>query len=136
MSESSNGNDNGRPSPNRIYRDTSHSVLTGVCAGVADYFGTSRAAVRIATVVLGLFFPLHVVLAYVIASFLIKPRPQDLYSGPAEEKFWRSVRKSPSETFARAKHKFMSLEQRLRRMEAYVTSSEFELEREINKVRK
>jgi len=136
MNEPFSDHDSGRPSPSRLYRDTSHSVLTGVCAGVADYFGTSRTTVRIVTVLLGLFFPLHVVLAYVVASVLIKPRPVDLYSGPAEEKFWRSVRRSPSETFARAKHKFMSLEQRLRRMEAYVTSSEYELERELNEVKK
>ena len=136
MNESMNDYDSGRPSPNRLYRDTSHSVLTGVCAGVADYFGTSRVTVRVVTVLLGLFFPLHVVLAYIVASVLIKQRPVDLYSGPAEETFWRSVRRSPSDTFARAKHKFMSLEQRLRRMEAYVTSSEYELERELNDVKK
>jgi phage shock protein C len=56
-------------------------VLAGVCGGTAEYYGSDPTAVRLATVVLGLFsgiFPMVVV--YMVAAILI-PEPE---SGPGE----------------------------------------------------
>ena len=46
-----NGNsDFPEPNPRRLYRDTEHGMLAGVCAGIADYFGFSVRGFRLLTV--------------------------------------------------------------------------------------
>lgn len=122
----------GRPvSPNRLYRDPSHGIILGVCAGIADYFGISRVGVRIVTVV-GLFvFTVPTFLAYFLAAILIPRRPEDLYADGREEMFWRSVRTEPRQTVGELRHKFREIERRLRLMEGWVTSREFKLHREF-----
>jgi len=126
---------NGRPSPQRLYRDTEHKVLCGVCAGVAEYFGVDRMLVRGITIAGLILMPPAVVIGYLAGCFFLPVRPDGLYRDEKEKRFWQDVRRSPRDTFARTRHKFMQLEQRLRKLEAYVTSSQFELEREIRKVR-
>jgi len=132
MSTATQGN--GRPSPQKLYRDTRHKLLCGVCAGVSDYFGIDRMLVRGITVAGLVLVPAPTLLAYVVGCFALSPRPDDLYRNETEQRFWQDVRRSPKDTFSRTKHKFMQLEHRLRKLEAYVTSSQFELEREIKKV--
>lgn len=121
----------------RLYRDKQHAIIAGVCAGLAEKHGMPRAVVRLIAVLL-LFTPLCgvVVIAYIVAAFVIPPKPTDLYRSPDEEHFWRSVNRAPQDTFGSLRHRFRELEHRLRRMEAYVTSKEFELDRELNKDRR
>lgn len=118
----------------RLYRDTEHKVIAGVCAGLAEKHGMSRLVVR-AIAVLLLFTPLtlFVVISYCVAAFVVPKKPRDLYSSPDEEVFWRSVNRAPSDTFGQLRHRFRQMENRLRRMEAYVTSKEFEMDRELGR---
>ncbi len=122
---------NGHFSPYRLYLNRRRAKVKGVCAGIADYFGISALPIRILAVV-GLFMaPAPTLLGYFAAVFLLEDRPEDLYDSPEEEKFWQHVRTEPSGTARDLRHKFRDIEGRLRGIEAHVTSSEFELNRQI-----
>jgi phage shock protein PspC (stress-responsive transcriptional regulator) len=57
-----------------IAKDTLNRKLTGVCAGIARHYKQPTWAVRLATLGLGLFFPSAVILAYLVATFLMPSR--------------------------------------------------------------
>ena len=127
--------DHERDHPRRLYRDTEHRVFAGVCAGIADYFGFGRCAVRtIAVLMLFFWFP-FTFFAYLALWLLLPKKPAKLYRDEDEEVFWRSVRRSPEATFSNVRHKFRELEVKLQRMESYVTSSRFKLDREFENLR-
>jgi phage shock protein C len=56
----------------RFHRSRSNRVLAGVCGGIAEHFGSDPTAVRLLTLVLGLFtgiFPMIVL--YLIAAVIV-----------------------------------------------------------------
>lgn len=56
----------------RFYRSRTNRVLAGVCGGIAEYYGSDPTAVRLLTLVLGLFtgiFPMIVL--YLVAAIVI-----------------------------------------------------------------
>jgi phage shock protein C len=110
-----------------LYRNTERGRLFGVCAGLADYFGISPFVVRIAAVIALFMFPPPTVICYFLAALLIDRAPPDLYHSDAEKEFWRQVRVKPSESLSRLRHRYREQEQRIRSMEAFVTSSEAKL---------
>lgn len=118
------------PSPTRLYRDSEHGKIFGVCAGVADYFGFRRSRVRLATVLLFCFMPMTI-LVYLVLAFLLPRKPRELYKDKQDEQMWRAIRVEPSTTFGRVRHKFRELEARLQRVERYVTSARFKLDRDF-----
>ncbi|MFQ5534644.1 MAG: envelope stress response membrane protein PspC [Sphingomonadales bacterium] len=124
----------GDSSPVRLYRDKSRGCCLGVCAGLSDYFGLSVTAVRVATVVAACLFTLPVVIGYSILGCVLKDRPRDLYDEPRAEVFWREVRTNPAETSRDLRQRFRELERRLRAAEAHVTSAQYRLKREIDKL--
>jgi phage shock protein C len=119
------------PNPRRLYRDVEHSVLAGVCAGIADYFGFSVRALRW-IVVLSCFFAFPaVVFGYVAAAILLPRKPAGLYEDEHEEVFWRSVRRDPHFTCDHMRATFRDLDRRLQGMERYVTSPRFDLDQKF-----
>jgi len=58
----------------RITVDKKHSKIFGVCGGIANAFGYSRASVRIATVVGILFAPLVTLTVYATAAIILPTR--------------------------------------------------------------
>ena len=122
------------PNPRRLYRDTEHGMLAGVCAGIADYFGISVRALRWLTA-LGCFFMLPpIVICYVLAAFLLPRKPVGLYRNADEEMFWRTVRRDPHYAFDNIRRKFRDLDTRLQGMEQYVTSPRFDLDEEFRRL--
>lgn len=117
--------------PTRLYRDPRRGWLAGVCAGLADYFGLSACLVRCLVVLAGMFFTLPTLFAYLVAALVLPRRPEDMYTSPEEERFWRQVRLEPARTARDLARKFQDLERRLRAAEARVTSSEFKLRRQF-----
>ncbi|TFH40611.1 MAG: envelope stress response membrane protein PspC [Lysobacterales bacterium] len=118
-------------SPRRLYRDKSKSMVCGVCAGVADYLGADVSIVRILTAVaLLVFFP-PTIFAYVALCFLLPVKPQSLYRDKSDEKFWQGVRTSPKGTFSAVRMRIREMDIKLQRMERYVTSKRFNLDREF-----
>ena len=119
-----------RKNPHRLYRDKDNAILTGVCAGLADYFGLCRKGLRIVVAICTLFFFPFVVLAYIVLSIILPVKPQDLYQDESQEKFWRGVSMAPTDVFSNLSHRFKELDLRLQKMEAYITSREFDMDRE------
>lgn len=121
-------------SRNKLYRDPKNGMIRGVCAGIADYFGISVGIVRVAAVAGVFFFSLPVVIGYLIMGFALNPKPDGLYKSSDEEVFWRRTRVDPSRTVSEIQHKFREVERRIRDAEAYVTSSEFKLNRDFKEL--
>jgi len=119
-------------SPNKLYKDPRNGKLMGVCAGLADYTGVKANYIRIALVLGAIFgFFIWIVIGYIILGFVLEPKPAGLYADPEEERFWRDVRTRPQATSADLRRRFRDIDERIRRMESYVTSNRFKLDREI-----
>ena len=94
-----------------------------------------RKGVRIATVLLLLLPPFFafVVVSYVVLAIVLPVKPSNLYETQEQAEFWRGVSNAPSDVFGALSHRFKELNMRLERMEAYVTSREFEIDRELER---
>jgi len=138
-----------------LYRDKARGKICGVCAGVADYLDIDTWQVRLVAVLGLIFVPSVAVTVYFIAYFLMDDKPYyrrvtDAYEEtdyddyteaavnendePSGRKAARQPRMSNGEALRTAKEKFADLEERLRSMESHVTSSRFELQRELRKI--
>jgi phage shock protein C len=118
----------------RLYRNRNRAVLFGVCAGVADYFGFNVSATRV-LVIIGSFvsFPL-IPVAYVVLGFLLPTKPAEL-EDPVSEPVTRRVRSDPHQTLGNVRYRFRELDARLQRLEKYVTSNRFKLDREFRQLK-
>lgn len=124
-----------RQNPHKLFRDKENAMLAGVCAGIADYFGFNLKGTRVATALLLLlppFFP-FVIVSYFILAILLPVRPANLYETEEQAQFWRGVSNAPSDVFGSLSHRFRELNMRLEKMEAFVTSKEFEIDRELGR---
>ena len=124
-----------RQNPHKLFRDKENAMLTGVCAGIADYFGFNRKATRLVTALLCLFPPFmpFVFISYIILTILLPVKPANLFETAEQAEFWRGVSNAPSDVFGAISHRFKGLNLRLENMEAYVTSKEFEIDRELGR---
>jgi phage shock protein C len=118
------------PNPVRFYRDPAAGKIGGVCAGLAEYFGFDLTLTRVLTVV-GMFFFPTLLLIYLALWFLLPTKPRELYRDEDDRDFWRGVRVSPAETLSEVRHRFRAADAKLQRMERYVTSRNFSLDREF-----
>lgn len=140
-----------------LYRNTHQGKVAGVCAGIADYFGWETWLVRI-LIVSGVLFGMPIlILGYVAAWFIldINPNTVNIPKGKqANSQFTSQVKREeevanesikvkariwqsgepPKQAFHDIRRKFRTLEHKLQGLEKYVTSSEFTVSREINKL--
>ena len=121
--------------PHRLFRDKENAVLAGVCAGIAEYFGLNCKGVRLVTFLSMLFPPFFafVVISYVVLTIVLPVKPVDLYESSEQAEFWRGVSNAPSDVFGALRHRFRELNHRLEKMEAFVTSREFEIDQELGR---
>jgi phage shock protein C len=68
-----------------------------------------------------------------VLAIILPQKPGDLYEDDSQEKFWRGVSMAPTDVFSNLSHRFRELDLRLQKMEAFVTSREFEMDRELGK---
>ena len=122
--------DNNRPPYRRLYKDRENRMLCGVCDGVADFFGFDVSATRVLTVILQFLFP-ATFLVYLAMCILVPAKPGEIYRDKKEEQFWKSVRTSPVATVSAVRHKLREVDARLQKMERYVTSPGFNLDKEF-----
>jgi phage shock protein C len=73
------------------------------------------------------------IVAYIVLAIVLPVKPANLYETPEQAEFWRGVSNAPSDVFGSLRHRFRELSLRLERMEAYVTSKEFEIDRELGR---
>jgi phage shock protein C len=126
---------NKRENPHRLFRDKENAILAGVCAGIAEYAGLSRKGTRVAIALLTIFPPLtmFMIITYLVLAIVLPVKPADLYETEEQAEFWRGVSNAPADVFGSVRHRFRDLNHRLERMEAHVTSKEFEIDRELNR---
>ena len=122
-----------RKNPHRLYRDKENAMIAGVLAGLANYFGLNRQGLRLIAAVCTVFFLPFMVPAYIILTIILPVKPKDLYQDESQEKFWRGVTMAPTDVFSNLSHRFRELDLRLQKMEAYVTSREFDMDRELGR---
>lgn len=120
----------------KFYLDKQNAKWMGVCSGIADYTGIDVLWVRVGAVLITLMgaFP-WTLIAYFIAAWLAEPKPLGLYSSKEDEKFWQGVRSNPARTTRDVRAKFRDIDRRLADVEAYYTSSNSRLAREIDNLR-
>jgi len=142
-----------------LYRDTENARIAGVCAGVANYFGIETWLVRILTVT-GFFLLAgpFVLVSYIACWFILDKKSNDHVGNETSSfvqhstKGWRNNQDSttgqkvevktkawqagepPKKAFHHIQRNFNEAERRLRLMEKYVTSREFQLNREISRL--
>lgn len=139
-----------------LYRDKDHKRVCGVCAGLADYWNMDTWKVRFAAVMGLMFIPSVTIPGYFILYFLLDDKPYYRKASERYEDFHvqgdqgrdkhgekggtkpgrtRSGSKlSSAQAINKARQKFADIEGRVRSMEAHVTSSKFELQREFKKI--
>jgi len=114
--------------PIRLYRDTKHARVAGVCAGLANFFDIKVRFVRLAVILLTIFSGwVPGIVIYVALALLLKPMPDNMFKSAEEERFWRTVSVSPNLSVSELRGRFRTLDRRLAEMEARVTSDEFHL---------
>lgn len=146
-----------KKSRGELYRNTSQGKIAGVCAGIADYFGWETWLVRI-LVVSGVLLGMGWFIVIYIAGWFILDKKsgndsnksnsvntnqnfthQDFDNEIANEsikvksRIWQAG-EPPKQAFHDIRRKFTTLEKELRVIECYVTSAEFTVSREINKL--
>jgi len=123
-----------KKNPHRLYRDKENAMLAGVCSGIAEYAGLNVKGTRIVYALLCLT-PMFafMIITYVVLAIALPVKPASLYENKEQAEFWRGVSNAPSDVFGSLRHRFRELNMRLERMEAHVTSKEFEIDRELGR---
>ncbi|MCG9757742.1 MULTISPECIES: envelope stress response membrane protein PspC [Pseudoalteromonas] len=126
-----------------LYRDPSRGKVAGVCAGLSDYFNMELWLVRILfiTAVLLSGGPLFIVV-YVACWFILdkretmpnrSPDAKDEDKVSVKFKVWQKG-EPPRQALYDLKDRLSRLDGRIQNMERYVTSPEFTVSREIDKL--
>lgn len=127
-----------------LYRDPENARIVGVCAGIAEYLGAETWVVRCVAVTGLIFMPSIVFPAYWILYFVLNPLPDGEFdepeagpSGPADHSSPApelGPKLSPRRSLRNLRADLSQAELRLRRIESHVTSGQYELQRELNKL--
>jgi len=145
------------PLSGHLYRDNHDKKIGGVCAGLARYFGLQTWGVRLGALTGMLFLPGIVFPAYWVAYFIMDA-PNDTGAEPSKRRSRRHRRRSrrhhrtesdqhhtveqrdPPQPFEAGRNlryanaDFTEAELRLRRLESFVTSEQYELQKELTKI--
>ncbi len=124
-----------------LYRDPVNGKISGVCAGIANYFGAEVWLIRILVIsaaLLGGSF--LVLLAYVAMSLMLEKQPANYEQSlktrqdhKLKSKPWQQGQ-SPELLLNTLEKDFDVIESKVRNMEAYVTSDAFKVDREFSKL--
>ena len=141
------------------YRKPEDARIAGGCSGVAEYVGLETWLERI-LVVTGFFLLAgpFIFVAYIAAWFILDKKPVGLKTAPAQPVFskgkgwtnpnggqvkspkvevktkvWQAG-EPPKQAFHDIRNRFEKAEVRLRKMETYVTSREYQLNKEISRL--
>jgi phage shock protein C len=116
----------------RLYR-ARDGLFLGVLKGFAKYFDLSAFWLRVAVCVLVLFTGIWPgVFLYFLAALVMKPEPAVEPANESEREFYESYVNSRTMALKRLKTKFDRLDERVRRMEDFVTSREYQWDRKLD----
>ncbi|UCE56327.1 MAG: PspC domain-containing protein [Desulfobacterales bacterium] len=109
-----------------LYRSR-NGVILGVCRGFADYFDFSVFWARAIAVILLIFTHFWPAIGlYLLAALLMKSQPATHVRTGSKNGFDSRYTYAKHDMAERLKRKWQHLEKRIRRMEAKVTSREFD----------
>ena len=125
-------------SERRLYRDADRAVLGGVCAGLARYLGFNLKVTRFLAVIAFLCAMPFAVIGYLGAVFLIPSSSSrrfnaETYDELRKEELREEIRRAKP-TVDEVRRRYKSMDERLARIETYVTSSRFELDEEFRRL--
>lgn len=135
----------------RFYRSADRALLGGVCAGLADYFGFNLRVLRFMAIIAFVVAMPMAVIAYLAAVFLLPARSaqgdarsrrdSDERAAKSRKCGRRERRRAkeearrqasePSKAAQEVREKCQSLDQRIVELEKIITSSSYQLDREI-----
>ena len=118
------------------------SKIGGVCSGIAEYYGAEPWIVRCIALTGLIFMPSVVFLGYWVLYFVMDDRPDEKAEPPPAPKDRHhsaqapelGARLSPRRSLRTARAHLAQAELRLRRMEHHVTSGQYDLHREFNRI--
>ncbi|PFG55937.1 phage shock protein C (PspC) family protein [Vibrio sp. ES.051] len=124
-----------------LYRDPVNGKISGVCAGIANYFGTEVWLIRIVVISAALLGGTFLILlAYVAMAFMLEKQPITYSANikaqqehTLKSKPWQKGQ-SPDQLLNVLERDFERLDSKIRNMEAYVTSDTFRVNREFSKL--
>lgn len=114
----------------RFYRNSDKAKLGGVCAGLADYFGFNLKVTRLLAVI-AFFLAMPITIATYLAVVFLVPVAPGRPSETVDPEFRQALRSSPTQTVNNVRRRYQSLDRRLARLEKYVTSSRYTLDKEF-----
>ena len=117
----------------RFYRNADKAMLGGVCAGLADYFGFRLGVTRFLAIIAFLAAMPVAVIGYLATVLLVPARSAKGDKANARRRR-RAERSDPPPTAKDVRERCRSLDRRLARLEKYVTSSRYELDREFSRL--
>jgi phage shock protein C len=122
----------------QLYKDPINAKLTGVCAGIANYFGLEIWLVRILVVsaaLLGGSF--LVIVAYLAFTLMLEKQPHEYQENiktqkehKIKSKAWQTGQ-TPDNLLHNIEKELERVEKGVRCVEAYVTSESFKVNREF-----
>lgn len=121
-----------------LMRDKTKGKIAGVCAGIAEYFNIEVWLVRIIAVTALIFSSSFVFVIYVAMWFILdekKPEPvsHSHHTVGVKTKVWQAG-EPPQRAFHEIAREFQEMEQSLQKMERYVTSNAYKLDRELGQL--
>lgn len=124
-----------RFNPNKLYKNPKAGKVAGVCAGIADYFDINVCAIRWIWALGTLFSGIWPgVIVYIILAIVLDGKPREIIDDPEEDAFWREARTKPDYMAVNLKERFRDMERRTRSLEAYITSKQFRLNRQLREL--
>ena len=122
----------------RLYRDPDRAVLGGVCAGLARYLGFNLKVTRFLAIIAFLCAMPFAVIGYIAAVLLIpasSSRTHDAatYEEIRKEELREEIRRAKP-TVSEVRRRYESMDERLARIEKYVTSSRYNLDEEFRRL--
>jgi phage shock protein C len=129
-----------------LYRNTEERKVAGVCAGLADHFNVDHWVMRVIAIAGFVFLNSFMFFVYLAAWFCLAPRSRGVathtrYRYDEHLQQDRPVnmfryQMSSSERLKTAQKRMNSVLDRVTRMERYVTSRRYELDKEFSKMEK
>ena len=130
-------------SERRLYRDADNAVLGGVCAGLARYLGFNLKVTRFLAFITFLCAMPFAIIGYLAAVFLIPSSSSRVYDAKAYDELraeelrketLREEIKRAKPNVAEVRRRYKSMDERLARIEKYVTSSRYELDEKFRRL--
>jgi phage shock protein PspC (stress-responsive transcriptional regulator) len=129
-----------------LRRSTTDRKLFGVCGGIAEWLGVSSLAVRLATMASMFIVGPFTIGAYILLAVLVdndakRPTGKEAYGGAetidirvnvgGRDSGPRDSGRRPGEMIGPLMRRFGLIEERMRKVEAEVTSTSFRINREL-----